>query len=79
MNDFYLSTKWKKKRAAILRRDNYRCQECARYGRMTPAVTVHHIEHLEDAPEKALISSNLISLCRACHNAQHPEKGGCHR
>ena len=74
-NPFYLTPKWQRKRAAILRRDKYQCQECKRYGRMREAKTVHHIKHLEDHPELAYEDSNLISLCHACHNKAHPEKG----
>ena len=73
---FYCTKKWKQKRASILKRDGYRCKNCMRYGRIRPAVTVHHIKHLEDAPELALDARNLISLCAACHNEAHPEKGG---
>lgn len=72
----YKSTRWKKKRAAILVRDRYLCQECKKYGRMRDAVTVHHIEQVEDKPELAYVDSNLESLCQACHNKKHPEKGG---
>ena len=71
---FYGTEKWKRKRAAILARDKYQCQICKRYGRMRQATEVHHIVHLEDDPSRALDASNLISLCRACHAAQHPEK-----
>ena len=74
-NPFYLTPRWQRKRAAILRRDKYLCQECKRYGRMRDAKTVHHIKHLEDAPELAFEDSNLISLCYSCHNKMHPEKG----
>lgn len=74
--DFYRSKRWKIKRAAVLRRDGYLCQMCLRYGRRRDAVTVHHIKHLEDDPTLALTDSNLISLCSACHNKMHPEKGG---
>lgn len=73
--DFYTSKRWLKKRDMILRRDNYQCQYCKRYGRAVPATVVHHIRHYDEHPELALISSNLISLCSACHNRQHPEKG----
>ena len=72
----YKSTRWKKKRAAILVRDRYLCQECKKYGRRRDADTVHHIEHVEDKPELAYVDSNLESLCQACHNKKHPEKGG---
>ena len=72
----YKTKKWKKKRAAILRRDKYLCQECKKYGRMRDAVTVHHIKHADTNPELAYVDSNLTSLCQACHNKMHPEKGG---
>lgn len=77
--DFYRSKAWQTKRERILRRDGYLCQECRKYGRRREAVTVHHIKHLEDHPELALEDSNLVSLCNACHNKAHPEKGGAHR
>jgi len=35
---------------------------------------VHHIKHLKDFPELALVDSNLESLCFTCHNEEHPEK-----
>ena len=75
MEEFdYNSQKWKRKRAKILRRDNYQCRECRRYGRMTEATEVHHIKHADEYPELAFIDDNLVSLCHACHNKQHPEK-----
>lgn len=75
-SEFYKGTRWTKLRAKVLRRDGYECQECKRYGRHTEATTVHHVKHLEDFPELAYDPKNLRSLCTACHNAMHPEKGG---
>ena len=75
----YNSKRWKKKRATILKRDGYLCKECKRYGKMREAVTVHHIKHTDTNPELAYIDSNLESLCQACHNKKHPEKGGRRR
>ena len=72
----YKSGKWKRKRAAILKRDKYLCQECKKYGRQRDAVTVHHKKHVENNPELAYENDNLVSLCQACHNKMHPEKGG---
>ena len=77
--EFIDSKVWKKKRIRILRRDKYQCQYCKRYGKRTEATEVHHIKHYEDYPELGLVDSNLISLCHACHNKQHPEKGGRRR
>ncbi|MDE6706851.1 MAG: HNH endonuclease [Oscillospiraceae bacterium] len=79
MDTFYKSAVWKRKRAVIMRRDGYQCQDCKRYGRLREAVTVHHIQHLDEHPELALQSENLISLCAECHNKRHPEKGGRRR
>lgn len=68
------SRKWKRKREYILRRDKYMCQRCKRYGRTTEAKEVHHIKHADEYPELAYDNKNLISLCHACHNHEHPEK-----
>jgi len=73
---FYKTTKWERKRKAILRRDGYMCRECRRYGRTTPANTVHHIVPLEDRPDLALDDRNLISLCEECHNGMHDRHTG---
>ena len=70
----YKDIKWRKKRAAILRRDGYLCQMCKRYGRYTQATTVHHIQHVDEHPELAFLDDNLISVCEKCHNKLHPEK-----
>lgn len=69
--NFYKSKQWIKKRERILRRDNYECRECKRYGKTTPANTVHHIYPLEDNPEYRLTTANLLSLCMSCHGTFH--------
>ena len=70
----YTAERWKRKRAAILRRDGYRCAWCKRYGRAVPAKIVHHLKEADEYPELAYTDSNLVSLCQACHNKAHPEK-----
>jgi len=70
-NPFYNTKKWKQKRKTILKRDEYQCRECRRYGKFTPADTVHHIYPLEDYPQYKLNSNNLISLCNTCHENMH--------
>lgn len=71
---FYKNKLWRKKRKAILERDNNECQMCKKAGRYSPAEVVHHIKHLKSNPALALMDSNLISLCGECHNVVHPEK-----
>jgi 5-methylcytosine-specific restriction protein A len=71
---FYKSSAWEKKRLEILERDNYECQVCKEGGGFAPATTVHHLKHLEDRPDLALDNDNLVSVCAACHNREHPER-----
>ena len=73
---FYQSIKWKRKRAYILRRDNYQCQEAKRYGKYREATAVHHIYFLEDCPELAYMDWNLISLSEEYHNRMHDRTTG---
>lgn len=75
---FLRSAKWRKFRGAILRRDDYLCKRCRRYGRRVQATEVHHIKPRDEYPELALAPENCVSLCKACHRAMHPEKGGRH-
>lgn len=75
LSKFYTSkTIWRPKRAEILKRDNYECQECKKLGKYSAATTVHHIKHLKKYPLLALTDSNLESVCDECHNILHPEK-----
>lgn len=75
---FYKSRAWIKKRKEIIERDNNECQKCKSKGFATVgqnvALDVHHKVHLEDSWEHRLDSDNLITLCRPCHNSEHPEK-----
>jgi 5-methylcytosine-specific restriction enzyme A len=75
---FYNTKAWKDKRAYILKRDGYLCQECKKYGKNVEARLVHHIIEIEEEYSLRLKNSNLVSVCHACHNKQHPEKGGHH-
>lgn len=67
----YKDSRWLRKRARILRRDNYECVECKRYGKTTLANTVHHVKPVEHYPEVWLDSKNLYSCCSKCHNSFH--------
>jgi len=67
----YKDKKWKKKRESILKRDGYLCRECKRYGKTTPANTVHHIKPADKHTELKYNDKNLISVCSSCHNTYH--------
>lgn len=42
------------------------CEECQKYGRLTPAEEVHHIIPLSKGGTNA--DNNLMSLCKQCHS-----------
>ncbi len=56
---------WKKRRARILKRDSYLCQECLRGGIITEAKEVDHILNKKRGGTDH--DSNLESLCVKCH------------
>ena len=68
--------RWRRLRALALRRDGYRCQLAARYGRSVEATHVHHIWPAEDFPEYAYCLWNLVSLSLASHDAMHDRTTG---
>lgn len=81
-DNFYDWPEWKNKRKEILSSDNFDCQLCKRRGRLRSALIVHHVKHLRDRPDLALSmidpdtgERQLVSLCRSCHEEQHPERG----
>lgn len=67
----YFSPRWKRLAAAVMRRDGYKCQLSQRYGKAAPAEVVHHIYPVDEYPEYAYCTWNLISLSRAAHNRLH--------
>lgn len=80
-NGFYDWPEWEHTRAAVLELDHWECQICRGRGRYRRAVLVHHVAHLKDRPDLALSvfdpdtgKRQLVSLCRACHVEQHPER-----
>lgn len=79
---FYKSALWRRARRQALERDLYMCAECMAAWRRRelpaprPATVVHHIKPRSERPDLALNLDNLQSLCDACHNKKHPEKGG---
>lgn len=70
-------SRWQRKREHVLRRDGCLCQQCKRVGRLTTATEVHHVVKIVDAPELRLEDSNLVSVCRDCHELL--EMGGSMR
>lgn len=81
-DDFYDWKDWLRVREDVLNLDHRECQFCKKRGRHRAAVIVHHVKHLRDRPDLALSifdsetgERQLVSLCRACHEEQHPDRG----
>ena len=70
INRFYRSAEWQIARAEKIASVNGRCEKCGGIGE-----EVHHIIELTPEnitnPEITLGKSNLILLCKDCHNVQH--------
>ena len=71
----YNTKRWEHVRNARLRKDEYICQECKRYGKTMEATTVHHIipadKCIGEYRKLLYDSRNLISLCNGCHERMH--------
>lgn len=84
MYKFYKSRSWIELKNSVMEEFHHECGRCRAKGKITKAVTVHHINHVKDRPDLALSEyyiddngnkqRNLIPLCARCHNEVHPEK-----
>ena len=78
--EFYSWPEWEEIRQKVLTLDHRECIRCKARGKYSPAVLVHHVRHLKDDPELALSiwdadgNRQLVSLCRPCHELEHPER-----
>lgn len=63
---FNYGRRWMKLRRLVLQEHDGRCHRCGR-----GAQEVHHIRPVSDAPELAYDPTNLMPLCRPCHDAEH--------
>lgn len=71
VKQFYKTTRWQKKRKVVLKKYGYMCAESKRYGDGKQAELIHHIYPLEEYPELAYETWNLLPLTSARHNRFH--------
>lgn len=64
-NVYLKSDDWRRKRYVVLKRDNWQCVFCG-----APATEVHHKRYARKNIGKEPIDW-LVSVCNACHEAQH--------
>jgi hypothetical protein len=63
--------RWQKKRLEIMGRDDFRCQIC---GDSDSMLMVHHRYYIWGKEPWDYASDILVTLCEACHEAEHEEK-----
>jgi len=68
---FYKTKRWQRKRLVVLKRDEFRCREAARFGQVVEANTVHHCIPITERPDLKQDERNLISLSEENHERMH--------
>ena len=84
VEEFYWTEDWRELKEYVKDFYHNECQECLKEGIYTKAECVHHVNEVRARPDLALSmyyidgegnqQINLMPLCNACHNKQHPEK-----
>jgi 5-methylcytosine-specific restriction protein A len=64
---------WRKLRSIVLKESMFLCQHCLSKGIVTPARDVHHKQKVRLRPDLRLERSNLIAVCRECHEELETE------
>ena len=70
----YARTEWKKLAKSILKRDDYKCQNCGTSQMYKNHLIVHHKKPWSRYPELRFEPSNLIVLCESCHKLVHKKR-----
>ena len=65
----FYSTRYMLWRHHVLSRDKSTCQKC---GVVSPSNDAHHIVSWDDSEELRFNVDNGRTLCRSCHNTEHP-------
>ena len=67
--EYMSSAAWRVRRQKVLKRDNHPCQACGYYD---IPLDVHHLTYKRYTNEPL---SDLVALCRDCHDIQHLNYG----
>lgn len=67
--NYLKSSYWSEVRRMVLLRDDFTCQDC----QQKRLLEIHHKTYRHAGNEKRHLS-DLVTLCRACHQARHDKK-----
>lgn len=70
----YSTLEWKALVKYIYARDNYTCQRCHGSSRYSNRLHAHHLKSWTRYPKLRTEPSNLITVCRECHQWIHSNK-----
>jgi 5-methylcytosine-specific restriction endonuclease McrA len=70
-----LWAEYKEWRRDVLKRDNYTCQKCQKYG---GRLTAHHLNNWAEYPDQRFDLDNGVTLCWSCHWTFHRTYGHKH-
>lgn len=70
---FYNSVEWKNLCSTIYRKQNATCQRCGKVKKHGDVFHIHHIISFKNK-EYRMNESNLVLLCKKCHNFIHSSK-----
>ena len=65
--DYLRTAEWRARRGAVMLRDGGLCVMCG-----SPARDVHHLTYVRIYRE---FQSDLVAVCRACHDQIHNKRG----
>jgi transposase-like protein len=68
-----ISLDMKLAREACFKRDDYTCRDCGQRG---GKLNAHHIYPFQSYPDLKFEVSNLLTLCKTCHDGFHKAAGG---
>lgn len=67
----YAGSEWKEVQRQVYKRDNYHCVRCGSPKRGWRGLHAHHIKSWAGNPELRFKLSNIVTLCKDCHNWVH--------
>jgi 5-methylcytosine-specific restriction endonuclease McrA len=68
---FYESQEWKNVSRLLRKRDKHVCRRCGRQKTGRKSLHIHHIRSWAEYPDLRTTLSNLVLLCKECHNWVH--------
>lgn len=69
--DLLRDGRWQVRKTEIMKRDNFKCQNCGAEASKGATLNVHHIRYRRGAMPWEYNDDELITLCEACHKNTH--------